>query len=486
MLASIGGVLGLLVAYFGERFMVAYLANQVPPTVTVGLDLRVLGFTAFISILTGIAAGVLPALRLSRSDVNQALKRGLGRTDANSGSQHTRSVLVVAEVALSLVLLIGAGLMIRSLHQLQNVAPGFEAHGVLTMNAAVSRAKFTEPQQEIQFFDQVLQRVRVLPGVESAGLIDDIPLDNGGSHQPIQIEGQPVVAMADQPEVDVRLTSPGYMHSMRIPILKGRDFNDQDIVGRPSSIVISQSMAEHFWPGEDPIGKRLTLTFSPEQVREVVGIVGDVKLDGLDQQRPSTAIYEPIGQLSGSSKSDWRSFPMTIVVRSTVAPSSMVSAVTNAIHEVDRNMPVRDIFTMDDMVAKSLSQPRFNMFLLGIFAGIAALLAAIGIYSVLSYSVRQRVPEIGIRLALGARLTDVLRLVVFEGMKPALLGVGIGVVAALALGRVVSSLVYQVKPSDPITFVAVAILLGLIALVACLIPAYRASRVDPIVALRNE
>jgi predicted permease len=392
----------------------------------------------------------------------------------------------VAEVALSLVLLIGAGLMIRSLHQLQNVAPGFESHGVLTMNAAVSQAKFAGPQQENQFFDQVLQRIRSLPGVESAGLIDDIPMGDGGSHQPIQIEGQPVVAMADQPEVDVRLTSPGYMHSMHIPILKGRDFSDQDIVGRPASILISQSMAERFWPGEDPIGKRLTLTFSPDHVREVVGVVGDVKLDGLDQQRPSTAIYEPIGQLSGSSKFDWRSFPMTIVVLSTVAPSSMVSAVTNAIHEVDRNMPVRDIFTMDDMIAKSLSQPRFNMFLLGIFAGIAALLAAIGIYSVLSYSVRQRVPEIGIRLALGAGLPDVLRLIVFEGMKPALLGVGIGIVAALALGRVVASLVYQVKPSDPITFIAVAILLGLIALIACLVPAYRASRVDPVVALRNE
>ncbi|HTS04444.1 MAG TPA: ABC transporter permease [Candidatus Eisenbacteria bacterium] len=486
LLASIGGTLGLVVAYFGERFLVAYLGNQLPPTVTIELDLRVLAFAACTSILTGVAAGVLPAFRLAKSDINQALKQGLGRMDTSSASQRTRSVLVVAEVALSLVLLMGAGLMIRSLHQLQNVLPGFESRGVLTMTAAVARAKFPEPQQEIQFFDQVLQRVRVLPGVESAGVIDDIPLDNGGSHQPIQIEGQPVVAMADQPEVDVRAASAGYMRAMHIPIVRGRDFNDQDVVGRPAAVLISQSMAEHFWPGEDPIGKRLTLTFSPEHVREVVGVVGDVKLDGLDQQRPSTAIYEPIGQLSGSSKFDWRSFPMTFVVRSTVAPSSMVSAVTNAIHEVDRDMPVRDIFTMDDMVAKSLSQPRFNMFLLGIFAAIAALLAAIGIYSVLSYSVRQRVPEIGIRLALGARIEDVLRMVVFEGMKPALLGVGIGIVASLALGRVIASLVYQVKPSDPITFLAVAMLLGLIALIACVIPAYRASRVDPVIALRNE
>ena len=486
LLSSIGGALGLVVAYFGERFIVAYLANQLPGAVTVALDLKVLAFTACISLLTGIAAGALPALRFAKSDVNQALKEGLGRTDASSGSQVTRSVLVVAEVALSLVLLIGAGLMIRSLRQLQNVAPGFESHGVLTMTAAVARAKFPEPEQQIQFFDQVLLRIRALPGVESAGVVDDIPLDNGGSHQPIQIEGRPVVAMADQPEVDVRAISPGYMAAMHIPVLRGRDFGDQDVVGRPATVLISQSMAEHFWPGEDPIGKRLTLTFSPDHVREVVGIVGDVKLDGLDQQRPSTALYVPLEQFSKSSALGWSSFSMTFVVRATVAPSSMVSAVKNAIHDVDRNMPVRDIFTMDDMVSKSLSQPRFNMFLLGVFAGVAALLAAIGIYSVLSYSVRQRVPEIGIRLALGARLGDVLRMVVFEGMKPALLGVGIGMVAALALGRVVSSLVYQVKPSDPITFAAVAILLGLIALVACLIPAYRASKVDPVVALRNE
>ena len=486
LLASIGGTLGLIVAYFGERFIVAYLGNQLPGAITIESDLRVLLFTACISLLTGIAAGVLPALRLAKSDVNQALKQGLGRTDATSGSQRTRSILVVAEVALSLVLLIGAGLMIRSLHELQSVAPGFESRGVLTMTAAVSRAKFAEPQAQIQFFDQVLQKIRALPGVESAGVIDDVPLDNGGSHQPIQIEGQPVVAMADQPEVDVRLTSPGYMHSMHIPILRGRDFNDQDIVGRPAGILISQSMAQRFWPGEDPIGKRLTLTFSPDQVREIVGVVGDVKLDGLDQQRPSTALYVPLDQLLKPSKGDWHSFSLTIVVRSTLSPSSMVSSVTSAIHDVDRNIPVRDVFTMDDLVSRSLSQPRFNMFLLGIFAGIAALLAAIGIYSVLSYSVRQRVPEIGIRLALGARLIDVLRMVVVEGMKPALLGVGIGTIAALALGRVVSSLVYQVRPSDPITFVAVAALLGFIALIACLIPAYRASKVDPVVALRNE
>jgi len=322
--------------------------------------------------------------------------------------------------------------------------------------------------------------------VESAGVIDDVPLDNGGSHQPIAIEGQPEVAMADQPEVDVRLISAGYLKAMHIPLLRGRDFGEEDVLGRPASILISESMARRFWPGEDPIGKRLTLTFSPGQIREVVGVMGDVKLDGLDQTRPSTALYVPLGQLTDPQDLAFRSFPMTLVVRTATSPGSMVSAVTNAIHQVDGSMPIRDIFTMDDLVRNSLSQSRFNMLLLGAFAGLALLLAAIGIYSVLSYSVRQRVPEIGIRLALGARVTDVLRMVVIEGMRPTLLGVAIGIAAALGLGRVVANLTFQVKPTDPKTFIAVAAVLALIALMACIVPAYRASRVDPVIALRNE
>ena len=486
LLAGVGGVLGLVVAYFGQNLILAFLKNQLPASFTAGLDVKVLGFTLCLSLMTGVFAGLLPAMRLARSNVNEALKQGLGRTDAGSGSQATRRVLVVAEVALSLLLLVGAGLMIRSFQQLQNVAPGFESHGVLTMNAAIARAKFSEATGEIHFFEQVLQRVRALPGVESAGVIDDIPLDTNGSHQPIQIEGQPEVAMADQPEVDVRLISAGYMQAMHIPLLRGRDFNDQDVKGRPETILVSESMAKHFWPGEDPIGKRVKLTFSPEQFREVVGIVGDVKLDSLDQARPSTTLYVPLDQLSASGPNRWQSFPLTLVVRSATAPSSMVSAVTNAVHSVDGTVPLRDIQTMDEVVTSSLSQSRFNMLLLGAFAGLALLLAAIGIYSVLSYSVRQRVPEIGIRLALGARLSDVVRMIVIEGMKPALLGVAIGALAALATGRVVASLIYQVTPSDPVTFLAVSALLGMIALLACVIPAYRASKVDPVIALRNE
>jgi putative ABC transport system permease protein len=486
LLALVGGAIGLTYAHFGVRLIMAFLADKLPHSVEVSLDLRVLGFTALISIVTGIIAGVLPGLRLTRADVSEALKEGLGRMDSDSGGHRTRSVLVVAEVALSLVLLIGAGLMIRSFQQLHGVNAGFESHGVLTMTAAVSRAKFPSPTLYISFFEQVLQRVRTLPGVESAGVIDDIPLNGNGSHQPIAIEGRPVVAMSEQPEVDVRLISPGYMSAMRIPIVHGRDFADTDVAGRPAAILISASMAQHFWPGEDPIGKRLTMTFFPDVVREVVGVVGDVKLDGLDQARPSTILYMPLDQISTPATGGWNSFPMTLVVRSATNPTGVVSAVVNAVHEVDREIPVREIFTMDDLVTNSMSQQRFNMLLLAAFAGLALLLAAIGIYSVLSYSVKRRVQEIGIRLALGARIADVLRMVVVEGMKPTLLGVVIGAVGALAMGRVLSSLIYGVKPTDPVTFLTVAFLLAVIALFASIIPAYRAAKVDPVVALRYE
>jgi len=485
LLALLGGALGLTYAHFGIRLIMNFLANRLPASIEVGLDLKVLAFTAVISILTGVIAGILPALHLSRANVNQALKQGLGRTDTDSSGNRTRSILVVLEVSLSLVLLIGAGLMIRSFQMLHEVNPGFESHGVLTMTPAVSRKTFSQPLQQISFNDRVLERVRALPGVVSAGMIDDIPLGANGSDQPIAVEGRPVVPMAEQPEVDVRVISSGYISALQIPLLRGRDFDETDVAGRPPSTLISASLAKQFWPNENPIGKHITLTFFGT-VREVVGVVGDVKSDGLDQNRPPAMLYVPLGQLSAPSAGGWRSFSMTLVVRSSAKPASLVSAVSNAVHDVDRNIPVRNVLTMDELVTTSLSQQRFNLMLLGAFAVLALILAAIGIYSVLSYSVRRRVQEIGIRLALGARISDVLRMIVIEGMRPTLLGVTIGIVGALALGQVMSSLVYGVKPTDPLTFLAVAMVLAVVALSATIIPAYRAARVDPMVALRYE
>ncbi|HEY1656742.1 MAG TPA: ABC transporter permease [Candidatus Sulfotelmatobacter sp.] len=486
LLAVAGGALGLSGASYGVHLIVAFLADKLPHQVDVGLDLRVLLFTALVSVLTGIAAGVLPALHLSRANVSQALKQGLGRTDTASSGNRVRKILVVGEVALSLMLLFGAGLMIRSFRLLGQVNPGFDPSGVLTMTISVARAKFTSPTEEISFIDRVLQRVRALPGVESAGVIDDIPLGGDRSHQPIAIEGRPALAMADQPEVDVCFISTGYIRSLHVPILRGRDIDDGDVAGRPAAILISQAMAKQFWPGEDPIGRHLTMTFFPGAVRTVVGVVGDVKMDTLDEKDTAATIYMPIDQISAPATGGWSSSPVSLVVRSTTAPASMVSAVSGAVHDVDSGIPLRDVLTMEQVVSNSISQQRFNMLLLGAFGGLALLLAAIGIYSVLSYSVRQQVREIGIRLALGASLRDVLRMVLMEGAKPTLLGVAIGVAGALALGRFVASLIYGIKASDPLTFIAVAALLVGISLLASIFPAYRATRVDPVVALRYE
>jgi len=376
--------------------------------------------------------------------------------------------------------------MIRSFQQLQQVNPGFESQNVMTMTLAVARSQFPTPPQHIAFYQQVLERVRALPGVQSAAVIDDVPLDGGGSHQPIAIEGRPALAMADQPEVDVRLATPGYMSSMRIPIVRGRDFNDSDVTNRPGVVLISETMAREFWPGENPVGKRLTLTFFPGVVREIVGVVGDVKMDGLDQTRPSSSLYMPLAQLTLPALGEWQSFPMILVIRTANDPGAIVSAATNTVHAINSDIPVRDVLSMNDVMAKSVGQQRFNMLLLGAFGVLALFLAAIGIYSVLSYSVRRRVQEIGIRLALGAKLGDVLRMVVLEGMKPVAFGVVLGIAGAFALGRLLASLIFSVKPTDPITFLATAVLLALISLLACVIPAYRATRVDPIAALRYE
>jgi putative ABC transport system permease protein len=486
LLALVGGAIGLIYAHFGVRLIMAFLADKVPQAVDVGLDVTVLLFTVLISVSTGVLAGVLPGLRLSRPNVNQALKQGLGRTDSDSSAHGTRGILVIAEVALSLVLLFGAGLMIRSFQRLQRVNPGFDADNVMTMTLSVAGAKFPSATQQTAFYEQVLQRVRSLPGVESAGIIDDVPLNGNGSHQPIAIEGHSVQAMADQPEVDVRLASTGYMRSMRVPVVRGRDFNDADVAGRPAVILISESMAREFWPDQNPIGKRLTMTFFPGVVREIVGVVGDVKIDGLDQTRPSATLYVPSTQITAPVTGQWTSFPMTLVIRTSSNPGGVVSAATNAVHEIDPELPVRDVLTMNEVMANSVSQQRFNMLLLGAFGILALMLAAMGIYSVLSYSVRRRGQEIGIRLALGARLADVLRMVVVEGMKPVLFGVILGIAGAFALGRLLASLIYTVRPTDPLTFFTSAALLALISLLACLIPAYRATRVDPISALRYE
>ena len=484
LLALVGGVVGLLVANFGVDLIVRFLAQQLPRSTEITIDSQVLGFTFVISLLTGVAAGIVPAWRLSKSNVNETLKQGLGR-GGSAGGNRTRAALVACEVALSLMLLAGAGLMIRSLWNLRRTDPGFDPHNVLTMSLPIPQNKYPTPRQEVEFWDRTLERIRALPGVESVGAVDDLPFDSG-SHQPIAIEGRPALAMSEQPEVDVRVISTGYLRAMRIPLIRGRDLTDADTADRPGAILISEAMAKRFWPGEDALGKRLTLTFFPGKVREVVGVVGDVKLDGLDQTEQNSALYVPLTQLSVQANGDWRSFGLDVVLRSTTPPADLAPAAIRVIHEIDPEQAVVHDMTLEQFLGKSIAPQRFNMLLLATFAALALLLAAMGIYSVLSYAVRRRVREIGIRMALGAQIRDVLRLIIYEGMKPALLGLSIGVAGSLLLGRVLAKLVFGVKTTDPATFFAVSVLLAGVAFLATVVPACRATRVDPMRILRDE
>jgi predicted permease len=486
LLAFAGGALGLFFAHYGTALIVNFLAQRLPRSGEIALDGSVLVFTLSVSLITGFAAGLLPALRMAKADLNRALKQGLGRTASDSSGNRTRNVLVVSEVALSLMLLIGAGLMIRTLWSLYRVNPGFDPDHVVTMEVSVAINKFTEPAQQIRFFERILEGIRALPGVQSAGLIDSLPLSDNGSHQPILLEGRPVLPMADLPEVDVRLISPGYMSAMHIPLVRGRDVDDSDVEGRPGAVLISQTMAKQFWPDEDPIGKRLTLYFFPNVTRVVVGVVADVKLNAMNETRPAAALYFPLAQLSAPGSGEWNSFGMNLAVRTKTDSLTVVPAITHSIHELDPEVPLLNIQPMGDSISTSLSPARFTMLLLAAFAGFALLLAVIGIYSVMSYSVSRRTNEIGIRVALGASPSDVLVLVVRQGVTLALLGSGIGIAGALLLSRLMANLLFGIRPTDPVTFVVVAMLLTFVALLACYIPARRAMRVDPIVALRYE
>ena len=486
LLSITGGLLGLLLAHFGIILILKFLADNLPKATTVNLDPGVLAFTLFLSIVTGLIAGLVPALRLTKTNVNDSLKQGLGKTDSDSGGNRTRGMLVISEVALSLILLVGAGLMIRSLWLLSSVDAGIDPHNVLTMTVMVPRHKYVRATDEIAFFNRVLAQVHGLPGVTSVGLIDSLPLSGDGSHQPVAIEGRPVLPLSEQPEVDTRLISAGYLKTMRVPLHRGREFTDADSTDRPAVVLISESMAKRFWPNEEPLGRHLTMSFYPGISREIVGIVGDVKMDGLDLAASQATVYMPFSQLAASSLADWHSFPMQMAVRTSSPPNNMVSAVTSAVHAIDSDQPVTDVMSMDDLIATSLSQRRFSMLLLAAFAGLALLLAAVGIYSVLAFAVRRRVREIGIRMALGAEIKDILQLIVTEGMKPALIGVAIGLAGAVALGRVLASLIYGISATDPLTFTAVAALLCLVAFMASVIPALRAARIEPTRALRDE
>jgi predicted permease len=376
--------------------------------------------------------------------------------------------------------------MIRTLLQLSKVQPGFDPSNVLTAILRVPGGRYTTDASRSAFFDRVLTQVRAIPGVESAGLIDDLPVNGGGSHQPVQVEGQAVVPMSDQPEVDVRTISPGYLHVMRMRLVKGRDIRDSDVAGRPLVVLISESMAKRFWPSESPLGKHIALTFFGPEPREVVGVFADIKDDGLDQTRPMEALYWPASQMVLPPMFGQRSFGSCIALRTVADPTTAIAALSSAVHQVDAEGAVVEVKPMESLISESLSPQRFNVLLLGAFAALALVLAAVGIYSVLAYTVRRRLREIGIRMALGADHSAILRMVLTDGMKPILLGVAIGLGAALTLGHVVSSLIYGVRATDPLTLASVATLLVGVGIIATLLPAFRATRVEPVRTLREE
>jgi predicted permease len=474
MLALLGGLLGLLVAQAGQSLVVRALADQLPRATEVKTDGLVLAFTLVASVLTGLTAGLIAGYRMTRVDLQDSLKQGLGKSDSYSGGRGTRAVLVVSEVALSLILLVGAGLMVRSLWALRATAPGFEADHVLTMSFPVPKPA-GKPNLTV-LYDQFLPRVAALPGVRSVAAVDSLPLE-GGSEQPIVVEGRPAEVFALQRNVSVREVTPNYFRTMGIPIHAGRDLQLSDYNNQISFAIISQSMANLFWPGENPIGKRFRISFTPETVRQVVGVVGDIKERGLDVLEPVAMLYLPV-----RPKQD----RLSLVVRGSGDLSRLTPAVTRVLNQIDPELSVQKVRPMDEVVATSLSQYRFSMWLFTALAALAFLLASVGIYSVLAYSVRSRVREIGVRMALGAGPKDVLRLVISEGMKPTLLGVAAGTCGAWALSGVLSKLIYGVKATDPWTFIAVGTLLATVALAACTVPGYRATRIQPRDALHND
>ena len=468
LLAGTGGALGLLLAYGTLTSASTLLAGQVPRAEEISIDGRVLLFAVGMSMLTGMLAGTLPAVRAGRSDLNAALKEG-GRSDGAIGVG-TRRLLIVCEVALSLVLLMGAGVMVQSLLALRHVDTGFDPNNVVTMRMRLVEARYPTPGQRSAFFEAALQRIRALPGVEAAGTIDDLPFADGSS-QTLALDGY--APQRNPVAVQVRQVTPGYLRAMGIPVLRGRDILDSDA----EVLLVSRDAAKLYWGADDAIGRRAILpALSKTVLRQVVGIVGDVKQRNLiEATTPTVYLYtrEPYGKA-------------TFVIRTSVLPATLAQPAVAAIRAIDPEQPVGDIRTMVQVLDGRLTSQRFSALLLGLFAGVALLLAAVGIYSVLSYIVRGRSREIGIRTALGARTADILRLVIVEGMSPALVGIVVGTIAALASAKVMAALVFGVSASDPLTLAAVAATLALIALMASLVPAYRALRLDPVKALRAD
>ncbi|HEX8146504.1 MAG TPA: ABC transporter permease [Pyrinomonadaceae bacterium] len=480
LLSLLGSGLGLLVAWWGIGALVAISPRDLVSLQNVGINTTVLAWTLGVTLLTSVLFGIVPALEATRLNLNDALKEGGKGGDAQgSRSRRLRGFLVVGEVALALMLLAGAGLLVKSFAQLRKIDTGFETENVLTMVLRLPASKYKEDPQYVAFFRQALERVRAIPGVRSAGIVNYLPLYGGlGAATGFDVEGRPASPPGTGPSTNVRVADSGYFKTMGIPVLRGRSFTDAEDAEVHPVILVSESFARKHFPGEDPLGKRLKVYMSEEPAwTEIVGVVGDVRYDNLTAAA-EPFVYYPHPGLTYEF--------MTLVIRTAGDPAAMAPAVRREIAAIDPDQPVSDVRTMTQVMADTVARARFNTLLLAIFAGLATLLAAVGIFGVMSYSVQLRTREIGLRMALGAQPGRVLMLVLRQGLVLTLVGIGVGLAGALALSRVMSGLLYGVGTSDPATFAAIVGVLAVVSLVACYIPARRATRVDPLVALKYE
>ena len=475
LLALMGGLVGVALAYWGIQLLIGFGPDNIPRLGEITIDPRVLGFTFGVSLLTGVLFGLIPALQASRPDLNDALKEGSrGSTGGRSGT--FRNVFVIAEVSLALVLLIGAGLMIRSFARLQSVETGFNAESVLTMRAQLPRKKYAEPHQIIDFFKQAQARIAALPGVQAVGAISYLPLTGLASRDSFKIPGQPPPAPGQEPGVEVRVITPTYFRAMGIPLLKGRLLDERD-VKESRVLLINETLAKKYFTNQDPIGKQIEISWDGSGRDEIVGVVGDIR-EGALEKEPEPAIYWTHAREPYSG--------MALVVRTAGDAARFQTAIQKEIRAIDPEQPIADVRTMKEVISRSIARPRFNTLLLTIFAGVALILASVGLYGVMNYSATQRTHEVGIRMALGATRSDIMRLVVGNGMLLTLIGIGLGVAASLGLTRVMASLLFGITATDVPTFLGVSLVLAAVALIANYIPARRATRVDPVIALRYE
>jgi len=483
LLAVAGGVLGLLLAVWGLGLLIALMPpNLVPRVGEIGLDVRVLAFNFALSLLTGLVFGLVPAWQASRADANEALKEGGRSQSAGVRHRFLRQTLVAAEIAVSIVLLIGAGLMLKSFARLREVKLGFNPERTLTLNLSLPNASYPNPARIKAFYREALDRVSALPGVRATGFANAVPLGGGAMrlYGDFAAEGRPESETSWASKI---AASPDYFPALGIPLVKGRFFTDTDDDRAQAVAIINENLARRLWPNDDPLGKRIQIGIggSSQPWLEVVGVVGDVRQDDL-RAAPPGGIFVPYQQVSHMFFLD----TMTFVVRAVEEPRALAAAVRKTIQAVDPTLPVFDIHTMEELVSVKVAHPRFNTWLLGSFSAIALALTLVGIYGVVSYGVTQRTQEIGIRVALGARGEDVVKMVVSHGMRAVLIGVLCGSALAVALTRFLTAYLYSVTPTDPITFASVVVVFIGVALTACLVPALRAARVDPMEALRCE